>query len=476
MNRAGVAKGKKDQSATVGLPTFKDQVNVVSAGISDHASPLQNSVPLVEAQAITATQLERENWQVHSSQSIDLNDDPDGKTTTDNDVFTVKRATCCWAIALVLAIVLTAGAVAGVFCAIGNCSASTNSVSTEAADNVNTPSGNLRTQTPFTPTVQSSPRPSSSPVESFVSTNDPTTSMPANSAAPISAAPINAAMNRAIGITTLVNQRTLSDMQFEYPRPTDKPPNPGQRALENIIEFSTWLDEQHDEVMERFALLSLWYSTGGAAWSLGTQWSSQVTVCQWPSVQCNNDGRVSALLLWNNQLRNELPADIGLLTSLTTLGLGDNDLSGTIPETIAKCTLLQQFALDRNQIGGTVPSELSQLSALTSLNLAVNILQGSLPSLLSTMTQLKEFHIDNNAAIIGNIPSELASWTSLRKGFFFNTNLRGVMPVCGSTNQLLEELIADCDDVVCECCTACCPFSTLGVPAWASDDWPCILM
>lgn len=448
----------KQQS--VGLPSFKDQVHHANAPTMSDPSLLPIShnrgVPLVEAQAVSATRLQQEHWP--PAQSVDLHDDPVQKRADTKDVFTIKRSTVCWATALLLAVLLTAGTVVGVFCGTGHCStsSSTNASTTETGNE----------QTSRTPSTL---RPSLAPA------NYPNTVAP--SAAPVAAAPTSSNIDRATGITNLINQRTLSSIQLEYPSPPDRQPTPEEQALVNIIEFSTWLDETRDEVevMQRFALMSIWYSNGVAAWNAGNHWNSQV--CQWPAVECSTDGRVSSLALWNNQLRNELPADIGLLTSLTTLGLGENDLTGTIPTTLGKCTLLQRLALDQNKIGSTIPTELSQLTALTSLNMAVNMLQGSLPSSLSALSKLAEFHIDNNDAIAGNIPSELANWTSLRKGFIFNTNLRGVMPLCGSTTSpsQLEELVADCDDVACSCCTACCSASSdSDIPTWVSEAWPCI--
>ena len=78
---------------------------------------------------------------------------------------------------------------------------------------------------------------------------------------------------------------------------------------------------------------------------------------------------------------------MGSLTSLTTLDLSDNQLSGTIPD-LSSLTQLQNLYLGDNQLSGTIP-DLSSLTQLQNLYLGDNRLSGTIPEELGrTSTSL----------------------------------------------------------------------------------------
>ena len=58
------------------------------------------------------------------------------------------------------------------------------------------------------------------------------------------------------------------------------------------------------------------------------------------------------LHLQGNKLRGSIPAEIGLLSSLTELYLQSNDITGEIPATLGNCIALQIFHLNDNRITG----------------------------------------------------------------------------------------------------------------------------
>jgi hypothetical protein len=95
------------------------------------------------------------------------------------------------------------------------------------------------------------------------------------------------------------------------------------------------------------------------------------------------------------------------MTDLTSLWLGDNLLTGTIPSSLGRLTVMTDLQLFKNKLNGTIPSSLAALTALTSL-------------------------------------------------WLFNNQLIGTLPLC-NLNRNFVRLVTDCADVGCPCCTHCCP-------------------
>ena len=72
---------------------------------------------------------------------------------------------------------------------------------------------------------------------------------------------------------------------------------------------------------ERNALIALYNSTNGAAWKQNTGWLEDPgTECSWYGVTCDQNGNVTNIDLYNNQLSGSIPAELGNLMNLQISG------------------------------------------------------------------------------------------------------------------------------------------------------------
>ena len=85
-----------------------------------------------------------------------------------------------------------------------------------------------------------------------------------------------------------------------------------------------------------------------------------------------------------------IPPELGRLTRLLFLGLGNNALTGTIPSSLGDLRRLAQLDLPNLVLTGPIPSVFGELRALKSLVVTNTSLSGRLPQQL-TAVQLTQF-------------------------------------------------------------------------------------
>ncbi|XP_073026722.1 probable LRR receptor-like serine/threonine-protein kinase At5g59680 [Primulina eburnea] len=91
---------------------------------------------------------------------------------------------------------------------------------------------------------------------------------------------------------------------------------------------------------------------------------------------------------------------------VATLNLTSTGLSGSISPSIFRMTALTSILLGNNSLSGTIP-DLSSLIGLEILHLEDNKLSGLIPESLGTLTKLREVFLQNNN-LTGQVPSNLA--------------------------------------------------------------------
>ncbi|KAL5203550.1 hypothetical protein ABZP36_008421 [Zizania latifolia] len=97
-----------------------------------------------------------------------------------------------------------------------------------------------------------------------------------------------------------------------------------------------------------------------------------------------NCSSMTSLDLSSNSLSGPIPADVSKqLPFITNLDLSYNTFSGEIPESLANCTYLNTVNLQNNKLTGEIPGQLGLLALLNQFNVANNQLTGPIPSSFS---------------------------------------------------------------------------------------------
>ncbi|TYH50298.1 hypothetical protein ES332_D10G196300v1, partial [Gossypium tomentosum] len=124
-------------------------------------------------------------------------------------------------------------------------------------------------------------------------------------------------------------------------------------------------------------------------------------------------------------LRGSIPPSLGNLSSLETLALTRNSLSGIIREALEQLTDLSYFSIEDNAISGTVPVAMFNLSNIIIFSIGGNKIQGTLPSDLAiTMPYVNFFSVRENQ-ISGKIPVSISNASNLNILQFEGNRLDG---------------------------------------------------
>lgn len=109
----------------------------------------------------------------------------------------------------------------------------------------------------------------------------------------------------------------------------------------------------------------------------------------WTGVTCSEGTRIRviALNLTSMGLSGSLSPSIANLTALSNILLGNNSLSGPIPD-LSPLKALAILHLEKNQLRGTIPPSLGNMDTLRELFLQENKLTGQVPSSLTGRPEL----------------------------------------------------------------------------------------
>ncbi|KAL5790077.1 hypothetical protein ACOSQ2_004965 [Xanthoceras sorbifolium] len=154
------------------------------------------------------------------------------------------------------------------------------------------------------------------------------------------------------------------------------------------------------------------------------------------------ENNLTDLILSSNQLSGLLPQNLGNLKSLIFLNVSNNNLIGPIPSTFGHLSNLTFLYLDSNQFNSSIPLEigtnnicgtiphdlLTHLNQLQYLNLSTNKLFGQIPDTVGKLINLTYLGLTHNN-LSGPIPTELGNCSNLRELNLSNNRLSGSIPL-----------------------------------------------
>lgn len=134
------------------------------------------------------------------------------------------------------------------------------------------------------------------------------------------------------------------------------------------------------------------------------------------------------LKLRYNNLSGTIPSSLANITKLQLLDISFNNIAGNIPDELAKLPELQILDASINHLAGSFPQAILNLSTLVSFGISWNHLRGEVPpGLGSSLPNLQRLTIGNNF-LHGHIPSSLANASDLRIFDMSNNSFTGVVP------------------------------------------------
>ncbi|KAK4487063.1 hypothetical protein RD792_006378 [Penstemon davidsonii] len=121
-----------------------------------------------------------------------------------------------------------------------------------------------------------------------------------------------------------------------------------------------------------------------------------------------------ALDLSNNHIQGPIPNNISqMVPSLDILYLDQNNINGSLPDSLCEIKSLQVMDLSRNHLSGNLPGCLGNLHNLNAMKLSYNEISGVIPnSTGGAASSLQWLHLNNNN-LTGKLPFSLKNCTYL---------------------------------------------------------------
>ena len=151
---------------------------------------------------------------------------------------------------------------------------------------------------------------------------------------------------------------------------------------------------------------------------------------------------LQTLAFADNDIQGSLPESLGLMTDLRTLRASRNSLSGTFPwSALANATTSQlvQIEVSDNSLSGLLPSSVAMFRDLEVVNFGSNQFSGSIPPTIGSLSMLKLLTLSFNK-FTGQIPTDLGILENIISMDLSGNSLTGNIPTSIGEIQSLHEL------------------------------------
>lgn len=169
--------------------------------------------------------------------------------------------------------------------------------------------------------------------------------------------------------------------------------------------------------------------------------------------------QLNYLNLDGNLFNTSIPSILSELPDLEYLYLSDNFLFGDLSPLQESFALIEFWADGNSGLTGPLYSWWGNITTLLSLSLSYNKLTGTIPVELGDLTDMQQLWLQFND-LTGSIPTEIGNMVQLKHLELESNALTGFVhaAICEKTEFPLETLKtvgADCHNVFCPCCTCC---------------------
>ncbi|KAM5587930.1 hypothetical protein ABKV19_006401 [Rosa sericea] len=149
---------------------------------------------------------------------------------------------------------------------------------------------------------------------------------------------------------------------------------------------------------------------------------------------------IEVLLLSHNNFDGPIPSTLWQCKQLLNLSLKNNHFSGSISNSIGNLTNIKIILLGYNNLTGTIPPKIGHLPNLQMLSLGQNNLNGVIPSSILNMSTIRIISLVDNQ-LSGSLPTNIGlGLPNLQKLFLGNNKLNGVIPKSISNISELTKL------------------------------------
>ena len=211
---------------------------------------------------------------------------------------------------------------------------------------------------------------------------------------------------------------------------------------------------------DRAALQAIYDALGGPEWTRQGNWATDAPLSEWGGLIVRPDGRVAELHISPNNVKGQLPPEIGQLEMLEYLSIdnhpgiqagliaykvgqarketgtmealldeveGATRLTGELPPEIGALKNLKSLSISFTPLTGPLPQAIAELQNLESLRLVYNEFNGPIPPEYTTMKNLSRLDLSGNR-LTGPIPPEMEKMENLALLYLGYNLLEGPIP------------------------------------------------